>query len=334
MTTVVYVSNAESGTVSVMHLDLSTGTLTTVQTVELGGMLMPVAISPDLRVLHVARRSEPLAVRSLRISAQDGTLSSLGEVPLPASMANIATDVTGRFLFSASYGGNLVAVSPIGTDGAVRRPQQVLPTEPKAHAMRVDPSNRFVFVPLLGADKVLQFRFDAASGRLTPNDPPAFVARPGSGPRHLAFHPNGHTLYLLHELDASIDVLEMDSERGTLKAVQTVSALPAGFSGNPWASDIHLTPDARHLYASERRSHTLAAFAVAADGTLAPQGSFATQAQPRGFAIDPSGRFLIAAGQASHRLGIHAIDPSSGSLSLQGEHTAGQDPNWVEVICL
>lgn len=334
MTTVVYVSHAESGTVCVLHLDLDSGSLSTVQTLELGGMLMPMAISPDRRVLHVARRSEPLAVRSLRIAANDGTLSSVGEVPLPASMANIATDVTGRFLFSASYGGNLVAVSPIGPEGAVRRAQQVLPTEPKAHAMRADLSNRFAFATLLGADKVLQFRFDAASGRLIPNDPPAYLARAGSGPRHLAFHPNGHTIYLLHELDASIDVLEMDTTRGTLQQIQTVSALPAGFEGVPWASDLHLTPDARHLYASERRSHTLAAFAVAADGTLTPRGSFATQTQPRGFAIDPSGRFLIAAGQTSHRLGVHAIDPVTGALSLCAEHSAGLEPNWIEVLTL
>jgi 6-phosphogluconolactonase len=334
MTTVVYVSNAGSGTISVMHLDVASGTLSTVQTLELGGMLMPMAVSPDRRFLHVARRSEPLAVRSLRIARHDGTLTSISEVALPASMANIATDGSGRFLFSASYGGNLVAVSPIGPDGAARRAQQVLPTEPKAHAMRADLSNRYVFATLLGGDKVLQFRFEVASGTLVPNDPPAYNARTGSGPRHLAFHPNGHTVYLLHELDASIDVLEMDTALGTLRQVRTVSALPEGLSGAPWASDLHLTPDARFLYVSERRSHTLAAFAVGADGTLAARGSFATQTQPRGFAIDPSGKFLIAAGQVSHRLSVHAIDSLTGKLTLRGEYTAGLDPNWIEVISL
>lgn len=333
MPTVVYVSNAESGTVSVLHLDLSCGALVTVQTLALGGMLMPMAVSPDRRHLYVARRSEPLAVCSLRIAQDDGSVSPIGEAPLPASMANIATDATGRFLFSASYGGNLVAVSPVGPDGVAQRAQQVLPTEPQAHALRSDLSNRFAFATSLGGDRVLQFHFDASSGRLTPNDPPAFVARPGAGPRHLAFHPNGRSVYLLHELDASVDVLEMDPQRGDLRHVQTHSAWPAGGSGAPWAADLRLTPDARFLYASERRTSTLTGFAVDARGGLSALGSVPTQAEPRGFAIDPSGRYLIAAGQASHRLGVHAIDPATGALSPVGEHAVGRAPNWVEAIC-
>jgi 6-phosphogluconolactonase len=334
MTTVVYVSNAESGSISVLHLDLSSGALSPVQTPELGGMVMPMAVSPDQRFLYAARRSDPLAVRSHRIAAHDGTLTPIGEAALPASMANIATDGTGRFLFSASYGGNLVAVNPIDASGAAQPAQQVIATEPNAHAIRSDPSNRFVFATSLGGDRVLQFRFDATSGRLTPNDPPAFLSRSGSGPRHLAFHPDGRTVYLLHELDAGLDVLDMDPERGTLQLRQALSVLPGGFSGQPWASDLHLTPDARFLYASERRSNTLAAFAVDAGGSLVPRGSVPTQTQPRGFAIDPSGRWLIAAGQVSHRLGVHAIDADSGALTLRGEATAGLEPNWIEVIRL
>lgn len=334
MPTVVYVSNAESGSVSVLHLNLASGVLATVQTVELGGMLMPMAVSPDQRFLYVARRSEPPAVCSLRIAPHDGSLSPVGEAALPASMANLATDATGRFLFSASYGGNLVAVSPIGPDGAAQPAQQVLPTEPKAHALRSDLGNRFAFATSLGGDRVLQFRFDAASGRLTPNDPPACLSRAGAGPRHLAFHPNGHSVYLLNELDASVDVLAMDPQRGSLRHAQTLSAWPAGGHGAPWASDLHLTPDARFLYASERRTSTLAGFAVDAAGGLSALGSVPTQAQPRSFAIDPSGRFLIAAGQASHRLGVHAIDGATGALTAVGEHAVGRDPNWVEVICV
>lgn len=334
MPTVVYVSNAESGTVSVLHLDLSSGALATEQTLELGGMLMPMAVSPDRRHLYVARRSEPLAVCSLRIAPHDGRLSPIGEAALPASMAHLATDATGRFLFSASYGGDQVAVSPIGPDGAAQPAQQVVPTEPKAHALRSDPGNRFAFATSLGGDRVLQFRFDASSGRLTANDPPACVVRHGAGPRHLAFHPNGCTVYLLNELDASLDVLAMDPQRGSLRHVQTLSAWPASASGAPWASDLHLTPDARFLYASERRTSTLAAFAADAGGGLSALGSVPTQAQPRGFAIEPSGRFLLAAGQASHRLGVHAIDGVTGALTAVGEHAVGRDPNWVEAICV
>jgi 6-phosphogluconolactonase len=334
--TVVYVSNAGSGSLSVLGLDETNGALATLQTVELGGLLMPMALSPDRRRLFVARRSEPLAVVSLAIDPHDGHLTRLGEGPLPASMAYIVCDRGGRFLFSASYGSHQIAVSPIGVDGIVSPAQQVLPTGPNAHAIRADASNRFVFSTALGAGVVMQWRFDAATGALTPNDPPALAIRAGAGPRHLELHPNGHVAYLLNELDATIDVLALDPERGTLRVRQTIASLPPGFdAGAPWAADLHLTPAGRFLYTSERRSSTLAAFRVdAASGALTALGHVAVQTQPRGFAITPSGRWLVVAGQLSHRVGVFAIDPDSGALTLAHEHDVGHDPNWVEIVAL
>lgn len=335
MSTLVYVSNAESGSISVLQLDERSGGLSTLQTVEVGGMLMPMAVSRDKRFLYVARRSEPLAVVALGIDGRNGQLNRLGEATLPASMANISLDASGRWLFSASYPGNLVAVSPIGTDGLPQPAQQVIPTGPKAHAIYADASNRFVFATSLGAGQVLQFRFNAKTGELAPNQPPALTLRPEAGPRHFVFHPSAPFVYLLNELDASIDVLAFDRERGTLSQLNTVSTLPAGFSGEAWAADLHLTPDGRFLYSSERRTNTLAAFAVhAGSGQLGLIGHSPTQAQPRGFAITPAGRHLIAAGQLSHRVGVHAIDTDSGVLSLVCEHDVGRDPNWVEAIQL
>jgi len=335
MTTLVYVSNADSGSISVLALDEASGALATVQTAEVGGMVMPLALAPDHRRLFAARRSEPCAAVSFAIDAHDGSLTRLGEGPLPQSMAYVACDRSGRYLFSASYGGNLIAVSPIGADGVVGAAQQVLPTGPNAHAIRPDASNRFVFSTALGAGVVMQWRFDPGTGALTPNEPAALAIRPGAGPRHLELHPNGRIAFLLNELDASIDVLTLDAERGTLQARQTVSALPPGFSaGEPWAADIHLTPDARFLYASERRSSTLAAFRVDTTGHLTPIGHVAAQTQPRGFAITPSGRWLVVAGQLSHRVGVHALDPDTGALTPAHEHDVGQNPNWVEIVSL
>jgi 6-phosphogluconolactonase len=333
MSTIAYVSNAGSGEVFVLQLDERSGTLTTLQTVAPGGMLMPMALSPDRRFLHVARRSEPLAVVTYRIDAQSGLLALHGEAALPASMANIAVDATGRWLFSASYGGNLVAVSPIGADGLPQPAQQVIPTGPKAHAMYADPSNRFVFSTSLGAGLVMQFLFNASTGQLTHNEPASLARRSEAGPRHFVFHPHAPFVYLLNELDASLDVLAFDAHAGTLQHRATVSTLPAGFSGEAWAADLHLTPDGRFLYSSERRTHTLAAFAVdAATGLLSPLGHSPTQTQPRGFAITPSGRHLLAAGQLSNRVGVHAIDGRTGVLRFVSEHPVGVDPNWIETI--
>ncbi|MBK6864939.1 MAG: lactonase family protein [Ideonella sp.] len=331
----VYVSNADSGDIHVLHMDAHSGALTPLQQVAVGGQLMPMAPSPDRRRLYVARRSAPLAVASLAIDAASGELRLLGEAPLPDSMACIATDRSGRWLFSASYGGDCIAVSAIDAEGVAQAAHQMLATPPHAHAIQADPSNRFVLATSLGGGVVLQLRFDAEQGLLTPNALPHWQARPGAGPRHFVFHPNARWVYLLNELDAGVDLLDFDAERGTLQLRQTVSALPPGFSGEPWAADLHLTPDGRFLYASERRSSTLAAFAVdAATGALAPIGSVPTESQPRGFAIDPSGRFLCAAGQASHRLSRYAIDSSTGALTRLDGCAVGRNPNWVEVVPL
>jgi 6-phosphogluconolactonase len=336
MTTTVYVANADSHDIAVLALDAANGALAEVQRFAAGGMVMPLAVSPDARVLYASLRSEPLAVLSLSIDAGSGRLAEIGRAPLPASMCWISTDGTGRFLLSASYGGSVVAVSPIGSDGVAQAAQQVVPTEPNAHSVQVDPSNRFAFAACLGGGLLRQLRFDPATGRLADNDPPAWHARPGAGPRHFAFHPTLPFVYLLNELDAGLDVLAFDRGRGVFGAgsVQTVSALPPGFdAGEPWAADIHLTPDGRFLYASERRSNTLAAFAIdASSGHLTPLGSVPTEAQPRGFAITPDGRFLFAVGQASHRLSRYAIDPHRGVLARLGNQAVGQNPNWVEIV--
>lgn len=333
--TVVYVSNADSAEISVLALDEASGAVTTLQTLPCGGMVMPLALAPSHAVLYAGIRSEPWRVLALRIDPADGTLAMLGEAPLPASMAYLAVDVSGRWLFSASYHGDRLALAPIDADGRPGAAVSTWPTERHAHAMRASLDNRFVFATSLGGGLLMQFRFDAARGELVPLDPPALRIRHGAGPRHLAFSADGRFVYLLNELDASVDVFALDAGRGTLSPVQTVSTLPPGFAGEPWAAELRLTPDGQRLYTSERRSSMLAGFDVdAASGTLRPVGHWPTQAQPRGFAITPSGRWLVAAGQLSHAVGVHRIDAGTGTLDLRHTHAVGRNPNWVEAITL
>jgi 6-phosphogluconolactonase len=331
---VVYVANADSGEISVFDLDRDNGTLREIDRFATAGAVMPLAVRPDRRVLYASIRSEPFRVLSLAIDPASGRLDELDSAPLPASMCWISTDRRGRFLLSASYGSSLVAVSPIDTDGIVGAAQQVLETAAKAHSMQVDPANRFAFVACLGVDLVRQLRFDAQTGRLDDNAVAVWRGRGGAGPRHFAFHPSEPFVYLINELDATIDVLAFDRAAGTLSGIAVARALPTHFSdGAPWAADIHLTADGRFLYASERRSSTLAAFAVDADsGRLAPIQTLTTEAEPRGFAISVDGRFLIAAGQASHHVACYAIDAVSGELDLVARHAAGANPNWVEIV--
>ena len=334
--TVAYIANADSHDITVLALDAARGALVEVERFAVGGTVMPLAVSPDRRVLYASIRSAPYRVLSLAIDAASGRLAEIGSAPLPASMCWISADGSGRFLLSASYGSSLVAVSPIGADGVAGAAQQTLATEANAHSIRTDPSNRFALAACLGGGVVRQMRFDAASGRLDVNEPPNWSVRAGAGPRHFVFHPTLALVYLLCELDASVDVLAFDRERGVLGSagLASASALPAGFdAGAPWAADLHITPDGRFLYASERRSSTLAAFAVdAVNGALARIGTLATETEPRGFAITPDGRFLIAVGQISHRLSRYAIDPATGALTKLGDQAVGTNPNWVEIV--
>lgn len=270
----VYVSNADSQDVSVFELDRAAAALRTVDTTPLAGMAMPMAVSPDKKVLYVALRSQPFRVVSLAIDAASGKLRKLGEAPLADSMAYIDTDATGRWLFAASYPGHKITVNSIGKDGAVDAVQQLLPTAPNAHAIRADASNRLVLATSLGGDNLSAWRFDPDTGRLSANEPALTAVTPEkSGPRHFAWDTAQKHLYLLNELDASVHVMAYDAARGALRPVQRISALPAGFSGRPWAADIHLSPDGRTLYASERTSSTLSSFRVdAATGQLQPLG--------------------------------------------------------------
>lgn len=332
----VYVSNADSQDVSVFELDRRAAALKPVATSALGGMAMPMAVSPDKKVLYVALRSQPFRVVSLAIDPASGTLSKLGEAPLADSMANIDTDATGRWLFAASYPGHKITVNSIGKDGAVGAVQQLISTAPHAHAIHADAGNRHVFATSLGGDHLSAWRFDAETGKLTANEPALTTVAPEkSGPRHFVWDKGQRFMYVLNELDAAVHVMAYDKERGTLRPVQRATALPAGFTGKPWAADLHLSPDGRTLYASERTSSTLSSFRVdAASGQLQPLGQVPTEKSPRGFAVDPSGRFLVAAGQESHQVALHPLDPVTGFPGAATRVPAGKNPNWVEIVDL
>jgi 6-phosphogluconolactonase len=326
----VYVSNADSGDVSVLRMD-GLGRLTAQSNFQLGGNLMPMAISPDKTRLYVARRSDPLALVTLAIHPSTRDISFMAESALPASMAYVSTDHSGRYVLAASYQGAQLTLSPVGSDGVVGPVHQVVPTGPNAHAILPSPCNRYVLATSLGGGALMVLGWRAETGHLRPVA--SWTARSGAGPRHFRFDLAGRFVYLLNELDGTVDVLAWHASTGNLLTVQTVSILPLDFVGKPWAADLHLTPCGRHLYASERTSSTLAHLTVdALTGRLSLQGHTQVETQPRGFAIDPSGQFLLVVGQLSHHLSCFVIDTDSGQLRLQQRIPVGQGPNWVEIL--
>jgi 6-phosphogluconolactonase len=353
--TFVYVANAEDGDIGMYTLQAD-GSLQPGQRFKATKLVMPMAVSPDKRFLFAAVRSKPFQAYSYSIDKSSGALNLVGTATLAESYPYIALDRSGRFLLAASYGANQVGVNPVGADGRVGEPLQVIPTARNAHSIRTDNTNRFVFVPHLGTDQVFQFLFDEKSGRLSANTPPVLQLKQGTGPRHLIVSPDNRFVYLLNELTGTVTTLSLDPSTGTLKELDSVSVLPAdtkfvpgaprGAVGTPganqgprntdndiWASDLHLTPNGRFLYAAERTSSTLGAFRVdTASGKLTYLGSTPTEKQPRGFNIDPTGRFVVVSGEQSDTISSYAIDPETGALKPIGRYPTGKGANWVEIV--
>lgn len=330
----VYVSNADSQDISVMQLDRVAGRLTPVATVPVVGTAMPMVVSKDKKFLYVALRSQPYRVVTFAIDGSTGGLKRIGEAALADSMANIDLDPTGKWLFAASYGGNKITVNSVGSDGAVGAVQQLIHTAPNAHAIHADASGRYVFATSLGGDHLSSWRFDPASGQLSANDPPLVNVSPAkTGPRHFLWDKAQKYVYLINELDGGVDVFGYDAGKGALSHVQRSTVVPPGFGGKVWAADLQMSPDGRYLYGSERSSSTLTTFRVdGATGRLQVVGQTATEKTPRGFAIDSTGRFLIAAGQDSHGVSLHVIDSATGLPGTGNSQPAGKNPNWVEIV--
>ncbi len=338
--TIVYVGNCESNDIYVLQLNRQTGELTLLEKVLLPGIIKsggstPMTISPDRRLLFVATRGEPQSVFTFAIDPASGKLKLIGSGPLVDSMPFISTDHTGRFLFAASYPGHKFTVSPIGANGVIGPTQQVLENHTNAHSILVDAKNRYVLAASLGNDLVNVFKFDSKTGRLEPNTPPSVSVKTKTGPRHLVFHPNGKHVYVLGELDGAVHVFDYDSGKGQLKEKQAVNALPPGVTGKIASADLHLTPDGKLLYSSDRTSNTLTGFKVsAADGALTLIETIPTEAVPRSFSIDSSGHYLFLVGMRSHHMSSYRIESGTGKLTKLKEYTMGKIPNWIEIVDL
>ncbi|MBV9190773.1 MAG: beta-propeller fold lactonase family protein [Betaproteobacteria bacterium] len=345
--TFVYVSNAEDGEIGVYTLQPD-GSLVPGERFKAEKPVMPMTVSADKRLLIAAVRAKPFSAYTYAIDRNTGALKLVGTGPLAESFPYISLDRTNRYLLGASYGANLVSVNPVGKDGRVGEPQQVIPTARNAHSIRTDNTNRFVFVPHLGTDQVFQFHFDEKSGRLTANTPPVVQMKAGTGPRHLVVSADNKFVYVLGELVSTVTTFALDAKTGLLTEVSSVSALPADSKLQPgaprptpgrnvdndiWASDLHLTPNGRFLYTAERTDSMIHTLGVdSAIGKLSYLASTPTEKQPRGFAIDPTGRYMIVTGEQSPTISSYAIDGATGALRLIGKYPTGKAANWVEIV--
>ena len=340
--TVIYVSNAGSKEISILAMSRDSGELQVIDKVPVPGTdkpspaSMPLAVTPDHRFLYAALRSDTFPASSFAIDRVSGRLTHLATTPLQDSMAYIVTDRTGRYLLSASYPGNKLTINPIDDKGQIlEKTTQIIANKPKAHCILVDPTNKYCYATSLGDDIIMEWKFDPATGTLSANGPGEIHTKPGAGPRHMALHPDRRFLYLVTETTDTIGAYAIDPEAGTLKELQFVDALPADFKEQPAAADLHVTPDGRFLYGSERKTSTLAGYHIDPEkGTLSPIGHFPTEKTPRGFNIDPRGRFLLSVGLDSNAMTVYRIDPQSGALTSLKQYPMGRQPNWIEIVDL
>jgi 6-phosphogluconolactonase len=351
----VLVSNAQDGDLSVLRLDTATGTLSPAARCPVGEAVMPLNVAAGTRMLYAATRGAEPALVSFAV-AQDGGLSRQSDAAIGTSMAYIATDRARRYLFGASYGGDSLTVYRLARlEAGDPTPLQTFEGIRHAHAAVVSPDDRFVYVSSLGSDRIVCLRIDDASPEapLVPVGDVTLDA--GFGPRHLRFSPAGDRLYVLSEFRATIAILRRDPDSGQLTPEGVSARAPvlaaladgrvrtaantssdedkAALASMIWAADIHVRPDGRYVYVTERTTSRLIAYRVESGGArLEPAGHIDTEAQPRGFAIDPSGSILVACGERSQQVAAYRIDAASGELTLLSRCEGGRGANWIEII--
>jgi 6-phosphogluconolactonase len=298
-----------------------------------------ITISPNHKFLYAAGEVDNFkgkkagAVSAFSIDPASGKLTLLNQQTSGGQgPCYVALDATGRAALVANYGGGSVESLPVGEDGRLGEPATFIQHAgkgadprrqegPHAHCFDPAPGNRFALACDLGLDKVMVYRLDPATAKLTPNDPPSASVPEGAGPRHLAFHPSGRFVYVLNEMGSSVTHFNYDADKGVLHPLKTISTLPDGLMvANNTCAEVLVHPSGKFLYGSNRGHDSIAIFRIDEQtGALTPAGHQSTEGKtPRNFGIDPTGTWLIAANQDSGTLIVFKIDPNTGALTPNG----------------
>ena len=325
---------------SVAHFDTDTGALTQPRFLTEAVEPAYFVIHPDGRHLYTCNSGSPGGVSAYEIDRATGQLTLLNKEPSGGGDASyVCLDQTGRFVLVANYEGGNIAVFALQPDGRIggrtafaqHTGSSVDPkrqTHAYAHSIIVDPTNRFALVADLGLDRLFVYRFDEKNGSLRPNDPPFATVRPGSGPRHVKFHPNGRWVYLINEMGCTVTAFNWDSDHGALTEFQTISTLPADFKGASTCAEIKVHPNGRFLYGSNRGHDSLAVFAIdSTTGRLAPLEYVSTRGKiPRNFTFDPTGRWILCTNHGSDNAVVFRVDATTGRLTPAGQPVSVPSP--------
>ncbi len=331
-----YTSRGKSEGIYIYKFNSETGALSKLHTVK--NVVEPsfLTIRKDNKYLYAVNETEEYegkksgSVSAFAIDKKTGNLQLLNIQPsLGGAPCFITTSKNTKFALVANYLGGNVSVFPVEKDGKLgvsidlvqhsgSGPNRDRQESAHAHSITLDRKNRYAFSADLGIDKLLIYQFDDKTGKLQPNSTqPYFQTKSGAGPRHFTFHPNGKLAFLINELDSTISSLIYDEKLGTLKEIQTVPTLPTGVSSaNNSCADIHVSPNGRFVYGSNRGHNSIVSFKVdAKSGQLEYIENKLTQGKkPRNFAIDPTGKFLLVANEDSDSIVVFGIDEKTGKL--------------------
>jgi 6-phosphogluconolactonase len=330
--TFVYVSMGPDQKIAVYRLNQKDGKLTAVDTVATDGAPGALATDPRNNFLFASLRTDS-KLASYRIDPATGKLKLVSTAALPKgeNAVFVGTDTTGKWLMSASYAAGKIVVHEVKEDGTIKTPPvQTIETVKTAHAAVADPINRFIFVPHVAANAIYQYRIDAASGKLTEaGKAPGGMEK--SGPRHLAFNPQRKFGYTSDETGNSITAYRYEDETG-LKPIQTLSTLPEDFKGMNTTAEVKVHPSGKYVWVSNRGHDSLAGFAIGEGSKLTPLERTPTEKTPRSFDIDPSGRYLLVAGEGNGKLTVYQIDEATGKLTRVQTYEVGKSLTWVRIV--
>ncbi|MCF9019466.1 lactonase family protein [Pseudomonas viridiflava] len=350
--TFAYISSPADGLISQYQLDDASGALSLVEQTKAGDQVNPMALSPDGKALFAALRAKPYQVVSFSIEPVTGHLKPLAQAPLAESLAYLSTDRSGCFLMGASYGADLLSVQPIDTQHRPSDSIQTYKTGMHAHSVRTDPSNRFAYAGNLGVDRVLQYRLEPKDGKLVPIGEGYVTVPENTGPRHLAFAPNGKFLYVVGEMSGTVTAFSIDDKTGGLKQVNQANGIPARLKLAPgqardarnndlkddptpriWAADVRISPDGKWLFTSERTSSSVSVFKVdPATGKVTFVENYPVEEkQPRNIAVAPNGRWLLVTGEKAEKVGSYSI-AADGALKRVSEAPSGKGALWIEML--
>ncbi|TBW29292.1 lactonase family protein [Gramella sp. KN1008] len=255
---------------------------------------------------------------------EDGSLKNIGKLSTGGlAPCHIALDKSGKFVFVSNYLGGIVMVYKIDSDGKLVKNQELKlesSESANAHSVKVSGDNRYAYVADLGNDKIWIYHFDRGEGKLTPHDQKFVTLKKGAGPRHMSFAKNGSFAYSINELNSSVSVFSVKIDGG-LELIQNISSLPESYKNKNYAADIHLHPDGKFLYASNRGHNSIVVFEINSETGKLKTVDFVPVAgkTPRNFAISPFGRYLYAASQDTGNITIYTINPNTGKLKIHQE---------------